>query len=389
VTHLDRRRYKPIVWCNAPVVAAAARDLGVVAEEFGEWGDRGAIVPTGPHLRAARDIVRRHRVELVHANDVEPLKALLPAAFGARVPVVAHLHLRLTPEERRWSLVHQATVAVGVSETAVRGLREDRFATSRTAVIYNAVDAARLGEGDASALRASLGIGADDVVFAAVGSLIPRKGVDVTLRAFAALASERGDCRLLVCGDGPAEGELRAQAAASPAARHVHFLGRRADVGAVLRDATQVLVSAARDETFGLTLAEAAVFGVPAVASSIDAHREVVVPGRTGVLVPVDDAPALAAAMRRLADDPSERRRLGADACAAAAVRFTVERYTREFDELYARLLAAPRARYGWIQGVTWPQVYTTWARAALRRRADVLAAGARRMAGAGARGMA
>jgi glycosyltransferase involved in cell wall biosynthesis len=176
---------------------------------------------------------------------------------------------------------------------------------------------------------------------------------------------------------------LRAQAAAGPAARHVHFLGRRADVGAVLRDATQVLVSAARDETFGLTLAEAAVFGVPAVASSIDAHMEVVVPGRTGMLVPVEDAPALAAAMRVLADSPSERMRLGMEARAAAEHRFTIARYAREFDETYVRLLAAPRARYGWVRGVTWPPAYTAWARTALGGRAAALASRARGVAGA------
>lgn len=370
VAHVDRGRHAPIVWCNAPAVAEAATALGATVYLAPEWGDEGRLLPTRAHLRAAREIVRRHGVRLIHANDTAPLKALVPAAVGARIPVVAHLHLRLTSDERRWSLLHQVSLAIGVSEAAVRGLRADGFPAARTAVIYNGVDRARLARGDARGLRGELGIAPGAVVFGVVGSLIPRKGIDVALEALRRLREGGGDARLLVCGDGPHDAALRAQAGAAGLAGRVHFLGRRPDVGAVLRDAVDVLVSAAREETFGLNLAEAAVFGVPAIASDIEAHAELFADGAEVLLFPADDAGALAAAMAALAADPARRAAVGAAARERAARTFHVERYVSDFEAAYARLLAAPRRVYGWRRAFTWPPAYTDWARSAARKQA-------------------
>lgn len=370
VTYVDRARYTPIVWCNAPAVAEAAAALGATVHLAPAWGDETTMLPTRAHVRAARDIVRQHGVGLIHANDTAPLKALLPAAFGARIPVLAHLHLRLTPEERRWTLLHQASLAVGVSEAAVRGLRADGVPPDRAVVIYNGVDRARLTRGDARGLRGELGIAAGDVVFGVVASLIPRKAHDVVLAALGAIRERQPTAHLLLCGDGPESDRLREQAAGWGVAARTHFLGRRADVGALLRDAVDVLVSASRDESFGLNIAEAGVFGVPAIASDIEAHREIVADGVEGLLFPMDDAAALAAAMVALAADPARRAALGAAARERTLRSFLVERYVGDFEEAYARLLAAPPRVYGWPGALTWPPTYTAWARSAARKQA-------------------
>jgi glycosyltransferase involved in cell wall biosynthesis len=245
-------------------------------------------------------------------------------------------------------------------------------------VIHNGVDPARLAAGDARGLRAQLGIGDGDVVFAVVGSLIPRKGIAVVIRALRALRERRRDCHVLVCGDGPVAAELRALAAAEGVGGAVHFLGRRADVGAVLRDATDVLVSAAWEESFGLAVAEAASLGVPAIATEIDGHVEVVDDGVSGVLFRAGDAAALADAMAALAADPNRRRAMGAAAKRRAGESFSVTRYVSEFAALYERLFAAPRAGYGW--GGPWGRsaIYTRWAAAAVGRRLARLRPGAR-----------
>ena len=370
VTYVDRARYTPIVWCNAPAVAEAAAALGATVYLAPAWGDEGTLLPTRAHLRAARDIVRRHGVGLVHANDTAPLKALLPAAFGARIPVLAHLHLRLTPDERRWTMVHQASLAVGVSEAAVRGLRADGVAPDRAIVIYNGVDRARLARGDARGLRAQLGIAAGDVVFGVVASLIPHKGQDVVLSALGAIRERHPTAHLLLCGDGSESDRLREQAAALGVAARTHFLGRRTDVGALLRDAVDVLVSASRKESFGLNIAEGGVFGIPAIASDIEAHREIVTDGVEGLLFPMDDAAALATAMAALAGDPVRRAALGVAARERTLQSFLVERYVSDFEATYARLLAAPPRVYGWPGALTWPRTYTEWARSAARKQA-------------------
>jgi glycosyltransferase involved in cell wall biosynthesis len=243
------------------------------------------------------------------------------------------------------------------------------MSADRLRVIYNAVDADRLHRGDATGLRAALGIGPGELVFAGVGSLIHRKAHDVTIRAAAALNRRGVAAHLLVCGDGEESPALRALAQSEGVADRVHFLGYRGDVGAVLRDATDVFVTSARDETLGLNVLEAQWLGLPVVASDIPAHREALVVGRTGLVVPLEAPDAVADAVAALAADPGRRATIGEAGRAVARTRFTMDRYVAEFEALYASLLARPRRDFGWVHASSWPRAYTRWMAHGVRRR--------------------
>jgi glycosyltransferase involved in cell wall biosynthesis len=202
-----------------------------------------------------------------------------------------------------------------------------------------------------------------------VGSLIERKGHDVLLSAMAELQRSSTRHRLLIVGSGPERPALEAHAQMLGLEKVVHFLGERTDVGAILRDATDIAVSAARAEAFPLNVLEAAFCGRPVVASAIAPHAEAVVPGETGVLVPGDDACAFAAAIADLADNPELRRRYGEAAARRVREHFLVTRYVGLFDALYRELLATSRWRWGWWTGWVWPSVYTRWAVRVIKRR--------------------
>ncbi len=367
---LDRERYAPILLCNAGALAGAAAALGVpVYRSEGLATCAESLWPERSLVDAVAEIVEKHDVRLIHANDFDPVKALLPTARRARIPLLAHLHIVPTADERRWSLLHQVSLAVGVSHGAIRGLLADGFPAARAVVVYNGVDPERLGRGDQRGLRCALGIDVHDTVFTVVGSLIPRKGTGVVLRAFALVCRRRGDCRMLVCGDGALDAELRALASDEGIAGQVHFLGRRDDVGAVLRDATDVLVSASFEESFGLTLAEAGVFGLPTITTAIDAHVEVSGGGRSSLHFAPGDVLALATAMETLAADPARRRELGAAGRRRVEAEFLIDRYVARFEEIYAALLARPRASNGWMRSSRWPVVYWKWIAEAMHRR--------------------
>ena len=370
VAHLDRTRYEPIVWCNAATLAAAARDLGVTVYCAPTSAGSGRVPPLlGRVAWRALVLVRRHRVRLIHANDTTPFPSLIGAARLHRIPLLAHIHLIPTEPERRWALVHQATLAVGVSRASVVGLLEDGMPPERTTVVYNGVDVERLSQAPPSALRAELGIAPTALVATVVASLIERKGIDVVLRALAELRGTGRDVHLLVCGDGPDERALRALAAELGIERFAHFLGARTDVGEILNGSTDVLVSAARLEAFALNLLEAGACGVPAVVSDIAPHQEAVVEAVTGLIVPTDDSSAFARALARLADDPVLRRRLGVSAHAHVAKSYTLTRWLADMSRIYADLIARPRHTLGFVQGSTWPPGYTTWVRSAIVRR--------------------
>jgi glycosyltransferase involved in cell wall biosynthesis len=132
-------------------------------------------------------------------------------------------------------------------------------------------------------------------VLLCVCRLEPQKGVDVAIQALAGIPA----AHLVVLGEGPQRAELERLAN-----DRVHLLGRVPDVAAWLRRA-DVLVHPARWEGFGLALLEAMLASLPVVATRVSSIPEIVVDGKTGLLVPPDDASALAAAVNRVLADPA------------------------------------------------------------------------------------
>jgi hypothetical protein len=368
LTYIDRSRFSPLVWTNQPVILEAVRALDVPVRRARHWDGCHPLRPSRRWIAEAGALVREHGIRLIHVDEFTQASVLVPVARRAHIPVLAQLHQVPTPDERLWSLLHQVDYVAGTTRACITGLLEDGFPAARATVIYNAVDPVRLSKGDATTLRDTLGIPRDAVAVAIVGSLIHRKAIDVALHAFRRLDSALPSCHLLVCGSGPEHGALEALAQTLGITARVHFLGECADVGAILRDATDVLIAPSRDESFGLTLAEAGFFGVPAVTSRIPAHAEVVTED-TGILVEPEDADGFAAALAVLAGDPGLRARLGEAAQRRVATTFMVDRYVREFQDAYTRLMAAAPAWYGWLRGARWPRAYNQWVRNALERR--------------------
>ena len=129
----------------------------------------------------------------------------------------------------------------------------------------------------------------------ALSRLHEKKGLDVLLRALAELPG----CVAWIAGDGPLEADLKALAARLGVADRVRFLGWRSDRGALLK-AADICVLPSRWEPFGTVMLEAWAAGTPLVAAASQGPSALIEDGGNGLLVPVDDAPALAAAIRRL-----------------------------------------------------------------------------------------
>jgi len=138
-------------------------------------------------------------------------------------------------------------------------------------------------------------------VLLAVCRLEPQKGLDSAVRALPDIRTHHPTAELVVLGEGPQRSEL--EQLATDLKVPVHLLGRVPDVAAWLRRA-DVVVHPARWEGFGLALLEAMLASKPIVATNVSSIPEIVADGETGLLVPPDDAPALATAVTRLLDDP-------------------------------------------------------------------------------------
>jgi glycosyltransferase involved in cell wall biosynthesis len=140
--------------------------------------------------------------------------------------------------------------------------------------------------------------------FLSVGHLDANKNQQLQIRAFAATAASGGPARLRLGGGGALLADLEQQAAATPVASQISFLGplSREQVHTEMRNCDALLISS-RVETFGIVAIEALACGKPVIASRCGGPDDVVTPA-DGILVPVDDAAALAAAMVRVLTEP-------------------------------------------------------------------------------------
>jgi len=204
---------------------------------------------------------------------------------------------------------------------------------SRAVYLPNFVDAAPAVAID----RASLGARIDQPVALALGRLHANKAFDVLIAAAAALP----DLQVWIAGEGPLEDALRAQARASGVEARVRFLGWRQDIGALLA-AADLLVCPSRHEPLGNVVIEAWAHRRPVIAATSAGPSQLIRHMETGLLVPVDDVTALAAAIARLAGDPAQGAALAAAGRAAYEAEFTeaavVKRYLDFFADITARV---------------------------------------------------
>jgi glycosyltransferase involved in cell wall biosynthesis len=309
----------------------AERIVEALALDLAAQGDQVAVAATtrgGP----IKESLERAGIPVEVLGIASPLDARIPfrlaalaRRFGAQV---IHSHLAVSDlatalaspligRARLVSTVHNTGVELGRAKRSawIAALhRFDRILAVSIAVRDRLVTASRrlhpevahpsLIDAGASPLsraeaRARLGVGPDEALVVGIGRLMPVKGFDVLAAAAERLA--RG-VRVVVIGDGPESARLGGR---------LELAGGREDA-ALLLPAADVVACPSRSEGFPQVPLQAMAAARPVVASAIPGLSDIVVPGETGLLVPPEDAPALAAALSELLADPARRASLGA-----------------------------------------------------------------------------
>jgi glycosyltransferase involved in cell wall biosynthesis len=187
-------------------------------------------------------------------------------------------------------------------------------------------------------LRKEFGIGNGTFLIGSVGRLAPQKGQRYLLEAIQKMVAAGEDVALVLVGEGPLLGSLKAQVAASGLERRVFFAGFRPEVRDLMPE-FDVFVLPSVWEGFGLVLLEAMAAGRAIVASRVSAIPEVVEDGVTGFLVPPGDSDALAEALVTLRRDGVKRERLGIAGAERLRRQFTLERMVERTIEVYRAVL--------------------------------------------------
>lgn len=189
-----------------------------------------------------------------------------------------------------------------------------------------------------------LGLPAEAQVLIAIGRLERQKGIDLLITAFASVAEQHPACHLLIVGDGPDRAALQRQVDGFQLRQRVTFVGRRDDVPQLLAGSL-ALVLPSRWEGMPNVVLEAMAAAKPVIATRVEGTQELVQPGRTGWLVPVDDAAALAGALREALDNPAYAAQLGRESQRIVSSEFTITTMVAAYDRLYRELTSAASSK--------------------------------------------
>jgi glycosyltransferase involved in cell wall biosynthesis len=342
--HLDQRRFHSFLACNEGPLAEEVRRRAIPVRIVDMPKLRGRLAAPWTLTRASLGlarIVRRERVRIVHSNA---MRASFPAAVAARLTgrhFVWHVH---DIHRERWYLRLMCPVsdrAIAVSRAVAAPIP----CVDKATVVYNGVDPARFDPAQGAGFRAEIRVQPTEVLVGIVGRVWPWKGQQLFLEAAARIRAQHPTARFVVVGDVlfPSERdyleELKGHAAALGLTDRVVFSGHRSDTPAVMAG-LDLLVHTSRAEPFGLVLIEAMAARRPVVAFADGGVPEVVVHGRTGLLVAPGDIAGLAAAIQHLLCDPVARARMGRAGRARVEQLFTAERMARAVEAVYDGLLS-------------------------------------------------
>ncbi|MCC7031555.1 MAG: glycosyltransferase [Acidobacteria bacterium] len=346
---LDRGRFETAIACfENPggverVLLDPATDAGLRTFTV-PWGPRKRVIAA---VRRVVDLIRRHQIDVLHTHDWKADLVGLAAARIAGIPAMTTVYVWFGRNSLRrvrfyeWldqQVIRHMDLVTAISDATRRDTVARGIPTELTRTLFSGVDVGRFDRPiDVPALRASLGIPEGHQVVGYLARLYPEKAHAVLLAAAHRVLEVKPDVTFLLVGGGPLADSLRAEADALGIGPHVVLTGTRQDVPDLLQ-VFDVQSHASYAEGIPLALYEGMAAARPVVGSNVDGIPEVVIHGKTGLLVPPGDPGALADGLIALLSDPVRGRALGRAGRQLIEERFGMQRILRELESTYATL---------------------------------------------------
>ncbi|WP_166830754.1 glycosyltransferase family 4 protein [Thalassoroseus pseudoceratinae] len=315
---LVHRRYFPTIVHPGDGDVLAAFERFPVENHVVKYQQPGWWEPlqSSQSIRRWVRLIRKSQTNVIYVNEPMTARVVLLAARVCRVPVVVHVHCDVEPAFARWMYRWMPSPNLFIFNSKV--LREQTWPhfqacapSAKAVVVSNGIDLQRF---QPSPKSESISSASTRVPVGIIANLLPIKAHDNFLKMAAELERRGIAAEYRIIGDGRQEPEWTASLKSlcdELGLNHcVRFLGYRSDIPAEINE-LGVLVCCSHSETFGLCVAEAMACAKPVVATNVGGLPEVVENGVTGLLVPPNDANALADAVSKLLQDPEWRIEMG------------------------------------------------------------------------------
>jgi glycosyltransferase involved in cell wall biosynthesis len=340
LAHLNREQFAPVLFAppefkpdilssdvsHVPLAIGARTEL---------WADWRAIRALAHDLHENFDIVHAHGLRGALIGVLAARRAGVASVFTAHnlVPGGSFFMRRMLA-----SVGRRAARILAVSRAVADTLRAGGVPGTKISVIPNGIDLAPFDTPlDPRAVRAQFGLPADAPLIAAAGRFSREKGLPLLVMAVSHLQERLPGVCLALAGEGPDEPALRAQAKARNAP--VVFVGQLPYVAPLFRAADVICVPSVQ-EGQGIVALEAMAAGKPVVASRVGGLAETVLEGETGLLVPPEDATALAGALAELLTDRKRRAAMGRAGRARVAREYSAVQMAGRIEAVYRDVLS-------------------------------------------------
>ena len=275
-------------------------------------------------------LVRRWKPDVIHAHMMTSAVLAWPICKLAGIQLVTTVHNEF---EKSAILMGLGDRVIGVSKAVSQSMRKRGVSASRLRVVLNGtIGSARFERSDAAAVS----IDAPSIVF--VGGLHPRKGLPYLLQGFDKLHARHPEANLYIIGEGPHQDAYKTQAETLESRGSIHFLGSRENPFPYMA-AADIFVLPSLADPAPLVICEAREAGCAIIASNVGGIPELLDDGQAGMLVPSEDAEAIAESLNTLLSD----RDLLAEWKRRSQVRLdhlTINRVARETLKIYGEAIS-------------------------------------------------
>jgi glycosyltransferase involved in cell wall biosynthesis len=348
-----------------------------LAEAMGKRGYRSVVVIRGPgwvqqelqrrgidpivleskgsfnvkFLWALVSLVKKENIALIHSHLLGSNVYAAITGLIARVPVVATYHgmVDVSPNERfrrtkhqlmRWGISHYVAVSNGLmSNIREQGL----LSPEKTTIVYNGIDTSKYARNKDQSIRESLNLPAGAILVGSLGNVRKAKAYDVLVSAAAQVVARSPEVHFIIAGDKKPSimKALNEQIEKLNIAANIHFLGFQQDCAAMLAQMDIFLLSST-SEGFSISTIEAMATGLPVLVTRCGGPEEIVEHNRTGWMVEVNNAEAIAEGFRVLLKDAKLCERLAQAGKQHAVGKFGLQNMLSSYDKIYQELGVVP-----------------------------------------------
>jgi len=344
---MDMRRFQPMVCCLS--------EKGPMGERIEASGVPVVALDRMKHkrfdlemIRILKNLMLRERIQVVHTHLYDGGRYGRLAAWRSGIPcIVATFHNVYVRRRPRIHLTnrllgHISDRIIAVSKSVKNDLIHfDGLPPDKIQVLYNTIDFKAFQEPhDRQAVRGAYGIHDSDIVIGWVARLAKQKGHEFLLEAAHSMSETYPNLRLLLVGDGPLKQRLMEKARDLGIEQRVVFTGTSDQVPELL-SAMDVFVLPSLWEGLPLVIGEAMAAGVPVVGTDVGGVSELIIDGKTGVLIPAGQPQAIREAVESILEQPDRTRAMVDHAGKHIEKLFSTSDHTNRLQDLYVEVLCS------------------------------------------------